>query len=168
MSCRPLQFEVVKVCDHSLKLQNCILQIFRRLFEAFLTYYIPLRTTYLFGGPKLSSTLQIFFRRLGFTCFFSSTTWFRVFNWLHRILGREKRSAQTSAHPLSQAQSGLFCVSLFVCVVLRKKGRILEVNFDGDAVVLVDSDLWLLKICRQSVKLHQDEAILLPLIQVTG
>ena len=41
-------------------------------------------------------------------------------------------------------------------------------NFDGDAVVLVDSDLWLLKICRQSVKLHQDEAILLPLIQVTG
>ena len=83
-------------------------------------------------------------------------------------LGREKRSAQTSAHPLSQARSWLFCVSLFVCVVLRKKGRILEVDFDGDAVVLVDSDLWLLKICRQSVKLHQDEAILPPLIQVTG
>ena len=59
-------------------------------------------------------------------------------------------------------------VSLFVCVVLRKKGRILEVDFDGDAVVLVDSDLWLLKICRQSVKLHQDEAVLPPLIQVTG
>ena len=78
------------------------------------------------------------------------------------------KNAQTSAHPLSQAQSGLFCVSLFVCVVLRKKGRILEVDFDGDAVVLVDSDLWLLKICRQSVKLHQDEAILPPLIQVTG
>ncbi|CAH3028276.1 unnamed protein product, partial [Porites evermanni] len=66
------------------------------------------------------------------------------------------------------AQSWLFCVSLFVCVVLRKKGRILEVDFDGDGVVLVDSDLWLLKICRQSVKLHQDEAILPPLIQVTG
>ena len=138
------------------------------MFEAFLTYDIPLRTTYLFGGPKLSSTLQFFFTRLGFTCFFSSTTWCRVFNWRRRILGREKRSAQTSAHPLSQAQSGLFCVSLFVCVVLRKKGRILEVDFDGDAVVLVDSDLWLLKICRQSVKLHQDEAILPPLIQVTG
>ena len=59
-------------------------------------------------------------------------------------------------------------MSLFVCVVLRKKGRILEVDFDGDAVVLVDSDLWLLKICRQSVKLHQDAAILPPLIQVTG
>ena len=59
-------------------------------------------------------------------------------------------------------------MSLFVCVVLRKKGRILEVDFDGDAVVLVASDLWLLKICRQSVKLHQDEAILPPLIQVTG
>ena len=41
-------------------------------------------------------------------------------------------------------------------------------DFDGDAVVLVDSDLWLLKICRQAVKLHQDEAILPPLIQVTG
>ena len=131
-------------------------------------------TTY-HGVPRTSSADQscrqrcnFFFTRLGFTCFFSSTTWFRVFNWRRRILGREKRSAQASAHPLSQAQSGLFCVSLFVCVVLRKKGRILEVDFDGDAVVLVDSDLWFLKICRQSVKLHQDEAILPPLIQVTG
>ena len=59
-------------------------------------------------------------------------------------------------------------MSLFVCVVLRRKGGILDVDFDGDAVVLVDSDLWLLKIFRQAVKLHQDEAILPPLIQVTG
>ena len=37
----------------------------------------------------------------------------------------EKRSAQASAHPLSQAQGGLFCVltvfdSLFVCLSLRE------------------------------------------------
>ena len=33
----------------------------------------------------------------------------------------EKRSVQASAHPLSQAQGGIFCVlTVFVCVVLRE------------------------------------------------
>ena len=34
----------------------------------------------------------------------------------------EKRSAQASAHPLSQAQGGLFCdcVRVFVCLSLRE------------------------------------------------
>ena len=33
----------------------------------------------------------------------------------------EKRSAQASAHPLSQAQGGLFCLCLFVAGVKRTR-----------------------------------------------
>ena len=37
--------------------------------------------------------------------------------WVFRA---EKRSAQASAHPLSQAQGGLFCVfTMFVCLLLE-------------------------------------------------
>ena len=59
MFCRPLQFEAVKVATHSSsKIVFC--KFWGICLKPFLTFYIPLRTTYLFGGPKLSSTLQLF------------------------------------------------------------------------------------------------------------
>ena len=84
--------------------------------KPFLTYYIPLRTTVPLRRTKVVVNAAIVFRRLGFTFSFSSTTWFRVFNWPRRIVRAEKRSAQASAHPSVAGSSRAFlCVTLCLC-----------------------------------------------------
>ena len=50
------------------------------------------------------------------------------------IFRAEKRSAQASAHPLSQAQGGLFCVMLCSTVHLRKQSKI-GYNTMGNVVI---------------------------------
>ena len=39
----------------------------------------------------------------------------------HQMFRAEKRSAQASAHPLSQAQGGLFCVLTVVCLFVTER-----------------------------------------------
>ena len=43
----------------------------------------------------------------------------------------------------TQKHSTHICISSFLIQALGKEGKILEVDSDGDAVVLVGSDLWL-------------------------
>ena len=120
VTCRPLQFEAVKVTTHrSSKIVLC--KFWGICLKPFLTYCIPLVTTVPLQRTKLVVNAAIVFRRLGFTFSFSSITWFRVFNWRRRIFRAEKCSAQASAHPsVAGSRRAFLCVCLFVCVVLRE------------------------------------------------
>ena len=115
VTCRPLQFEAVKVTTHrSSKIVLC--KFWGICLKPFLTYCIPLVTTVPLQRTKLVVNAAIVFRRLGFTFSFSSITWFRVFNWRRRIFRAEKRSAQASAHPSVAGSSRAFlCVTLCLC-----------------------------------------------------
>ena len=76
VTCRPLQFEAVKVTTHrSSKIVLC--KFWGICLKPLLTYCIPLLTTIPLQRTKLVVNAGIVFRRLGFTCSFSYITWFR-------------------------------------------------------------------------------------------
>ena len=139
--CRPLQFEAVKVTTHSSsKIVFC--KFWGICLKPFLTYYIPLRTTVPLRRTIVVVNAAIVFRRLGFTFSFSSTTWFRVFNWRRRIFRAEKRSAQASAHP---SVVGLRWAFLCVTVCLCRSERILtetEWNTRGASLSWLTINEW--------------------------
>ena len=59
-----------------------------------------------------------FYKRLRY-----GVAWPASKTWFTRYVGfrAEKRSAQASAHPLSQAQGGLFCVLTLVCLFVTER-----------------------------------------------
>ena len=128
MSCRPLQLEAVKVTTHSSsKTVYCkFAGVCSNHFSLTIYHCVPRTSS---ADQSCRQCWNFFSEDWGLHVSFPPQRGFGFLTGGVASLGREKRSAQTSAHPLSQAQSGLFCVSLFVCVVLKKKGKDLRSGF---------------------------------------
>ena len=113
--CRPLQFEAVKVTTQSsFKIVFC--KFWGICLKPFLTYYIL--STYLFGGLKLSSALQLFSEGCGLHLSFPPQCGFGFLTGGVASSGRKNVLRKLLRIPYGRLNAG-FSVSLFVCVVQR-------------------------------------------------